>query len=154
MSDQHSCGIYRTTQPLTDQVPAGRLVYFHNHGNPGAGVYLPESWNLNRAQFSGKGIPVPSREWSEGLEALPAEGFYRVREQFHCCKDQCQLFEADLLVQLGYDSQAHPILFVPEWTEEGMAIPLKGTRIDADRVAKLSPLKIPLGTLPPLAERV
>ena len=31
------CGLYRTTKPVGD-VPAGALVYFHNHGTPGAAV--------------------------------------------------------------------------------------------------------------------
>jgi hypothetical protein len=153
MSELPSCGLYRTKRPLADKVPAGRLVFFHNHGNPGAGVYLPESWNLNHAHFSEQGIPIPSPVWAEDLEPLPAEGFYRVSEPFHCCKEKCHLFEADQFVQLGYDAEAHPLLFVPEWTEEGMAIPDTGSAIDADRLSKLSPLKIPQATLPPEADR-
>ena len=35
-----ACGLYRTLLPIGD-LEAGRLVYFHNHGNPGAGVYFP-----------------------------------------------------------------------------------------------------------------
>jgi hypothetical protein len=33
------CGLYRTTLTL-DHVPAGRLVFFHNHGIRGR-IYLP-----------------------------------------------------------------------------------------------------------------
>lgn len=153
MSDLPPCGIYKTKRPLADAVPAGRLVLFHNHGDPGAGVYLPESWRLNQAHFSSKGTPIPSPEWAKDLEPLPAEGFYRVREAFHCCSEKCRLFETDLLVQLGYDAEARPLLFVPEWTEEGMAIPETGTAIDAGRLVKLSPLKVPQGTLPPEADQ-
>ncbi len=152
MSDVPACGLYKTTRPLADKVPAGRLVYFHNHGDPGPGVYLPESWNLNRASFTAKGFPIPALEWANSLQPLPAEGFYRVREPFHCCKDRCRLFEAELFVQLGYDGAAHPILFVPEWTEQGLAIPETGTVVDADRLAKLAPLKLAQGVLPPEAE--
>ncbi|MGC4115812.1 MAG: hypothetical protein QM765_14680 [Myxococcales bacterium] len=148
MPELPPCGLYKTLRPLADKVPAGRLVFFHNHGEPGAGIYLPERWHLNRAQFSKNGFPIPSPEWAKDLEPLPAEGFYRVREPFHCCDKRCRLFEAESLVQLGYDGEAHPLLFVPEWTDEGMAIPDTGTSIDAGRLAKLSPLKVPHTTLP------
>lgn len=148
MADLPACGLYRTTRPLADAVPAGRLVYFHNHGDPGAGVYLPESWHLNHARFGKSGVPVPSPEWAQDLQPLAPEGFYRVREPFYCCADQCRQFEADLVVQLGYDAQARPLLFVPEWTEEGLAIPEQGTRIDEQRIARLAPLKLAHGALP------
>lgn len=152
MPELPACGLYRTRTPLADQVPSGRLVYFHNHGDPGAGVYLPESWSLNRARFSERGTPVPSPEWAKDLEPLAPEGFYRVREPFHCCEQKCRLFEADLFVQLGYDAQARPLLFVPEWTAQGMAIPETGTVVDRDRVERLAPLRIPQGVLPTEAE--
>jgi hypothetical protein len=38
MADLPPCGIYRTSQPLGDHVPAGQLVFFHNHGDPGPGI--------------------------------------------------------------------------------------------------------------------
>lgn len=40
--DRVPCGLYRTTRPIPDAVPAGVLVYYHNHGDPGPGVYLPD----------------------------------------------------------------------------------------------------------------
>ena len=40
-------------------VEAGRLVYFHNHGNPGPGLYFPERWTHNRAHFTPRGSTVP-----------------------------------------------------------------------------------------------
>jgi hypothetical protein len=149
MSDLPPCGLYQTRRALGDQIPAGRLVYFHNHGDPGPGVYLPESWALNRARFGERGVPIPSAEWAQYLEPLPAEGFYRVREPFHCCDKRCRRFEVDLLVQLGYDGAARPLLFVPEWTDGGLAIPAVGSVIDADRLARLAPLKLAAGA--PLA---
>src|SRR5678815_1810646 len=95
-----ACGLYRTAREVVG-VPAGRLVYFHNHGDPGPGLYLPESWALNRARFSQRGQTLSSDADADALEALPAEGFYRVREAFHCCAKQCRRFELELLVQLG-----------------------------------------------------
>jgi len=142
MDDLPACGIYRTRHSLSDELPAGRLVFFHNHGEPGPGVYLPASWNLNRAQWQKQGVLLVEPDWARQLEPLAPEGFYRVREAFHCCAKECRRFEADLLVQLGYDAQAHHILFVPEWTQAGLAIPESGTLIDAERVSRLAPLKV------------
>lgn len=137
------CGIYRTRQPIGTSVPAGRLVYFHNHGEPGPGIYLPEAWKLNRAQWHRHGATIPNDAWAATLEPLPAEGLYRVREAFHCCEKKCRLFEQDLLVQLGYNGEAMPLLFVPEWTASGLAIPETGTQIDTGRLARLAALKVP-----------
>lgn len=149
MSDLPPCGIYRTRQPIGTAVPAGRLVFFHNHGQPGPGVYLPDSWRLNRAQWRSQGTPIPDPAWAQTLEPLAPEGLYRVREAFHCCERRCQLFEPDRLVQLGYDGEGQPILFSPEWTTSGLAIPETGTAIDVSRVAKLDALKVPEHQAPP-----
>ena len=142
MSELPPCGLYRTTRAIGSDVPAGRLVFFHNHGEPGPGVYLPASWKLNRAVWSERGVTVPDAEWAASLEPLPREGFYRVREPFHCCTQECRLFGANLLVQLGYNGEARPILFVPEWTEAGLAIPTSGTVTDLDRLARLDRLEV------------
>lgn len=136
------CGVYRTTAPLEGHVPAGKLVFFHNHGDPGPGVYLPSGWTLNQAQWHDTGHTIPSPEWAETLAALPAEGLYRVREAFTCCAKQCRTYEADLLVQLGYDAEAQPLLFLPEWTDVGLAIPEMGVPIDQDRLRCLAALKV------------
>lgn len=139
--DLPACGLYRTTEPI-DGVPAGRLVYFHNHGDPGPGVYLPESWRVNRAQFAERGTTLPDENLAFTLEALPAEGLYRVTEAFYCCEQHCRRYESNLLVQLGYNGQAEPILFVPELSEAGMAFPEMGTRIDQDRLSKIARLTV------------
>ena len=148
------CGLYRTTRAIGDDVPVGRLVFFHNHGDPGAGVYLPARWTANRAEWDEHGHVVPSDDWADSLVALPDEGLYRVTETFTCCEQRCRVFEPDLLVQLGYDAEATPLLFVPEWTDGGLAIPELGMQIDADRLARLAPLVVaeadeepPSGTL-------
>lgn len=133
------CGIYKTTVAL-DDIPAGRLVYFHNHGDPSAGIYLPSGWSANRAQWNENGHVIPDPTWARTLTPLPEEGLYRVREPFTCCAQDCRTFEADLLVQLGYDGDAQPILFLPEWTVMGLAIPDDGFPLDADRMAKMARL--------------
>lgn len=136
------CGLYRTTVDLAG-VPAGRLVYFHNHGNPGPGIYLPERWHLNRAQFAPGGTALPDARLAFTLEPLPREGLYRVQEPFHCCEQQCRTFEPELLVQLGYDGGGHAILFTPQWTDQGLAIPSVGQRVERDRLPRLTRLRVP-----------
>lgn len=142
MADLPPCGLYSTTVALDAHVPAGRLVYFHDHGDPGPGVYLPARWTANRVQWHDQGHTVPSPAWARTLTPLPAEGFYRVRDSFACCAERCRIFEPDVLVQLGYDAEAQPIVFLPEWTSRGLALPETGTRIDGARLAHLAPLKV------------
>ncbi|MCC6337188.1 MAG: hypothetical protein IT380_24740 [Myxococcales bacterium] len=138
------CGLYRTTRPL-GELPAGRLVYFHNHGDPSAGVYLPGDWKLNRASWQPRGHTIPDEAWAQSLAPLPAEGLYRVSDDFFCCEKQCVRFPKSQLVQLGYDGEANAILFVPEWTSKGLGFPERGTRLDASRLSKLEPLSVATG---------
>jgi hypothetical protein len=140
--DLPPCGLYRTTLALEGHVPAGRLVYFHNHGDPGPGIYLPSGWGANRTRWQETGHTIPSAAWARSLVPLAPEGFYRVREAFFCCAQRCRTFEEDLLVQLGYDGDGRPLLFVPEWTEAGLGLPELGLPIDEDRLGRLVPLKV------------
>ncbi len=141
MADHPPCGIYRTTQPL-EGIPAGRLVYFHNHGDPGPGIYQPESWAHNRAQWQARGTTVPSVGWSVSLAAIAQEGLYRVREEFYCCSKKCRKYETGLLVQLGYNGEAQPLLFVPEWGPSGMTFPSEGLKFENENLIRLEPLKV------------
>ena len=119
---EHRCGIYRTRAAIGG-VPEGRLVYFHDHGDPGTGVYLPERWIGNRARFQATGTTLPARTRPEAVLApLPREGLYRVMRTFFCCAERCREYQPDTLVQLGYDAAATPILFLP--TLDGAAIAL------------------------------
>lgn len=115
---------------------------FHDHGDPGPGIYLPRTWTLNRAEWHTQGITSPGPEWSATLEPLAPEGLYVVREDFFCCDKQCTRFPKGQLVQLGYDGEATPILFLPEWTAKGLGFPERGTRLDRDRVTKLERLAV------------
>lgn len=138
------CGLYRTKAPI-GAIPAGRLVYFHDHGNPGPGVYLPERWLGNRARFSPQGTTLadPSRA-AELLAPLAPEGLYRVTRTFFCCAERCREFQPESLVQLGYDAAATPILFVPELVDEKLDLPTRGVRIDPASVSALSRLSVPV----------
>ncbi len=141
------CGIYVTTAPV-GSVPAGRLVYFHNHGDPGPGIYLPSAWRGNRARFEARGHLLPTPDAWRHLEKLPREGFYRVREAFFCCNERCRRFEPESLLQLGYDATAVPILFTPQWVDGRLAIPERGTRIELDRVRSMTLLHVPIADTP------
>jgi len=147
-SDATPCGIYRTTEPIGESIPAGVLVYYHNHGDPGPGVYLPLDWKNNRAIFDEEGTTVPDEDYAATLLPLLPEGFYRVAEPFYCCEEQCQYFEQDLLVQLGYNGDAQAILFIPELIEGAMALPAEGTLVDDAQLSQLAALKVPVGDVP------
>jgi hypothetical protein len=135
------CGLYRTLEAI-GSVPAGRLVYFHNHGDPGPGLYLPESWVGNKAVFARQGHLLPAPAMAEKLVPLPPEGFYRVEKSFHCCEKKCRLYEPDTLVQLGYDGAATPILFEPTWEGAQVSLPARGTRIAFEALLWIGPMRV------------
>lgn len=137
-----ACGIYRTLTAI-ESVPAGRLVYFHNHGDPGPGVYLPERWVANRAVFSERGQTAPAGfDPQKALRPLPQEGFYRVIKEFHCCAKLCTKFTADTLVQLGYNGSGQAIVFTPELNSAGIGVPERGSAVDDDMLGNLAHLQI------------
>jgi hypothetical protein len=136
-----ACGLYRTTAPI-GAIPSGRLVYFHNHGDPGPGLYLPEGWKHNRIRLSARGTLLPTPEDARSLLALPPEGFYRVAEGFHCCEKRCRFFEAEMLVQLGYDGAGEALVFTPELVDGMLAIPERGNRVQLDQLRHIEPLKV------------
>lgn len=136
------CGLYRTVKPI-GEIDADRLVYFHNHGNPGPGLYPPERWSHNRAHFAQNGMTVPADFDPRALRALPAEGYYRVKSSFFCCEKHCMKFEPDALVQLGYNGNGKPILFVPELVNGSISAPDRGTFIDDKALDQLVLLKFP-----------
>ena len=137
------CGLYRTTGPI-GPIEAGRLVYFHNHGNPGPGIYLPKTWKHNRAEFQEKGQTLSDPGLARYLEPLSPEGLYRVAEPFHCCEQKCRHFEEEALVQLGYNGHAEPILFRPELVDAMLAIPAEGWKTSLESVAHLRQLRVPV----------
>ena len=135
------CGLYRTVKPIAG-IEAGRLVYFHNHGNPGPGLYFPESWSHNRANFAKGGTTVPADFDPRSIKALPAEGFYRVTAEFYCCEKKCTKFDPDQLVQLGYNGAGKALVFFPELTNGAIRTPDRGTFVDEANLANLVRLKM------------
>lgn len=153
-SDLPPCGIYRTTTPI-GEVPAGRLVYFHNHGEPGPGIYAPRAWHLNRAEFNERGhtLPTPYPRSAATLEPLPPEGFYRVAKTFHCCEKLCVEFLPETFVQLGYDMEAKPIVFRPAFGPDGFTFPDEGTVIRIEDARSLVELAV-AETPPPVGATI
>ncbi|MGE0550948.1 MAG: hypothetical protein AB7O24_15185 [Kofleriaceae bacterium] len=135
------CGLYRTVKPI-GSIESGRLVYFHNHGDPGPGCYFPDGWNHNRAHFASKGVTLASDFDASALHALPAEGFYRVTSEFFCCAKQCVKYQTDQLVQLGYNGAGKPLLFVPELSGGAITVPERGAMIDDVALGNLVLLKL------------
>ena len=135
------CGLYRTARPIAG-VDAGRLVYFHNHGDPGPGLYFPERWHHNRAQWTPNGTTVPLPLDAKALLPLPAEGFYRVVRTFVCCAKNCVEFKPEQLLQLGYTGAGKPLVFVPEFSGGAITVPERGTAIDDDALAHLVALLV------------
>ena len=140
-TDLPPCGLYRTVKPI-GEIEAGRLVYFHNHGNPGPGLYFPESWSHNRARFAQNGVTAPANFDPRALRALPAEGFYRVKKEFFCCDKQCMKFEPDAFVQLGYNGAGKALVFIPELAGGVIGVPERGTFVDDSGLENLVLLKL------------
>jgi hypothetical protein len=107
------CGLYRTTEPLPgqeDKFPAGTLVYFHNHSDSGLPqVIAPDHNILNRWHFHGPGVEFRGLSWAASLKPLSPEGFYTLRSRIPFEGGE---WPKGTLVQLGYNKDADPILFI------------------------------------------
>jgi hypothetical protein len=135
------CGLYRTTAKIGG-IDAGRLVYYHNHGDPGPGLYFPEKWIQNRVVWAVKGMTAPAEFQNAWLAPLQPEGFYRVNNEFACCAKKCMTFVAETFVQLGYNAMGKPLVFVPLLSAGGISIPERGVLIDDDVIGNLSALSV------------
>jgi hypothetical protein len=140
------CGLYRTARPVPgheQEIPASRLVYFHNHSAEGPPiVLLPVSNERNRWHFHRQGCLIPDLAYLATLEPLKAEGLYRLREHFHAGDEQ--IVNRNALAQLGYTIQAEPILFFPmmHTTDNSLVFPERGLRIDDAIYGLLEPLDL------------
>lgn len=109
------CGLYRTTKPLPEhetEIPAGTLIYFHNHSDAGLPVAIaPEHNIMNRWHFHGSGIPFRGLAWADSLVRLPQEGFYTLRKGLEFDGGS---WPKGTLVQLGYTRTGDPILFIAQ----------------------------------------
>jgi len=135
------CGLYRTLAKIGD-IDANRLVYLHDHGNPGPGLYVPESWTGNRAKFAPRGMTLPPTFDARSLQSLPREGYYRVTSGFFCCAKKCVKFETDAFVQLGYNGAGKALVFVPELSPSGITVGERGSLVDDASFGKLAALNV------------
>jgi hypothetical protein len=141
------CGLFRTTKPLPEhdaEVPAGILVYFHNHSDAGLPVVVVPEHNIhNRWHFHGAGIPFRGLSWADSLVSLPSEGFYMLRKALTF---QGGEWPKSALVQLGYTRAGEPILFIAqaraELKENDLFFSDNGVGIPREQMTILEPLQV------------
>ena len=128
------CGIYRTGRALKDDpeaVPAGILLMFHNHSNRGIPmVQLPKENQHNVWEFEQYGPGVEDDDaFLEALQPLREEGFYYLKEPLETPDGS---YPAYSLVQLGYNLDGDPILFIGQKSEDenAMLFPETGYRFE------------------------
>ncbi|WP_394832111.1 hypothetical protein LVJ94_36900 [Pendulispora rubella] len=142
-----NCGLYRTTKPLPEhesEIPAGVLVYFHNHSDSGLPVVIAPDHNImNRWHFHGAGIPFRGLSWAESLARMPNEGFYFLRKDLTFDGGS---WPKGTLVQLGYTRNGDPILFIAQQRanleENDLFFSDRGVGIRPEVLANLEPLKV------------
>jgi hypothetical protein len=142
-----NCGLYRTSKALPEhesEVPAGILVYFHNHSESGLPVVIvPEHNIMNRWHFHGAGIPFRGLSWADSLIRLPGEGFYSLRKGLDF---EGGSWPKSTLVQLGYNKEGTPILFIgqqrSQMTENDLFFSDRGVGITAQQLSVLEPLNV------------
>jgi len=140
------CGLYRTTKPLPgheDRIPAGALVYFHNHSGDGPlPSVLPPDHNIhNRWHFHGPAIEsIRNPSWVESLEKVSPEGFYTLRRDLTFDGGK---WPKGAIVQLGYTRNADPILFIARvrssLDENDLFFSDRGVGIKRDQFSILEP---------------
>ncbi len=141
------CGLYRTTKPLPeheDEVPAGLMVYFHNHSDSGLPVVIPPEHNIfNRWHFHGSGLPFRGLSWADSLTKLLPEGFYMLRKPLTFDAGE---WPKGTLTQLGYNRNGDPILFIAQvraqLTENSLFFNDRGVGIKREQLSMLEPLQI------------
>ena len=142
-----NCGLYKTTKPLPEHesdVPAGVLVYFHNHSDMGLPVAIaPEHNIMNRWHFHGAGIPFRGLSWADSLQKIPQEGFYMLRKDLTF---EGGSWPKGTLVQLGYTRVGDPILFIGQvratLAENDLWFSDKGVGITREQLPLLEPLQV------------
>ena len=141
------CGLYRTTKPLPDheaEIPAGVLVYFHNHSDAGLPIAVAPDHNiLNRWHFHGEGIAFRGLAWADSLVRLPAEGFYMLRKGLEFDGGS---WPKGTMVQLGYTRAGDPILFIAQQRakleENDLFFSARGVGIAREQLALLEALNV------------
>lgn len=142
------CGLYRTTKALPgheEKIPAGMLVYFHNHSDSGLPQVLAPDHNVhNRWHFHGPGILIRGTTWIDTLVRMPDEGFYILRRDLSF--EGGGTMSKDTLVQLGYQNNATPILFVArersQLAENDLFFSHQGSKISREQLSALQRVNV------------
>jgi hypothetical protein len=135
-------GIYKTTKYLPGQeaqVGPDLMVLIRTDGEfAPASVLLPNNNTNNQWFFSMPGIKVPSTSfgWASTLKKLPHEGFYRLKREMTFGDDAKWLVNG--IVQLGYNRQGDPILFIATrrnpLTSNSLWFSDKGVKVELDEI--------------------
>jgi hypothetical protein len=143
------CGLYRAPKALPgheDRIPAGTLVYFHNHSGSGPlpSVLAPDHNVHNRWHFHGPAIEsIRSPSWVESLERMTPEGFYSLRRELTFDGGK---WPKGSLVQLGYTRSADPILFIARvrtrLDENDLFFSDKGVGVKREQLSILEPVTV------------
>ncbi len=142
-----ACGLYRTTKPLPEHeaaIPAGSMVYFHNHSDSGLPVVIVPDHNiLNRWHFHGAGTPFRGLSWADTLIKLPPEGFYMLRKGLDF---EGGSWPKATLAQLGYTKTGDPILFIAQqrasMDENDLFFSDRGVGISREQLSILEQLSV------------
>lgn len=118
------CGLYRTGSALKsdpEHIPAGILVYFHNHSDQGIPfLQLPEENVHNVWSFQEFGPGIENDDsFLDSLQPLKEQGFYFLTEALQTPDRE---YNAYTLVQLGYNRDGDPILFPAQRSETRNAL--------------------------------
>jgi hypothetical protein len=142
------CGLYRATKALPgneDKVPAGTLVYFHNHSSDNGPLpsVIPPDHNIhNRWHFHAETAinNLRSPSWVESLEKVPDQNFYTLRKELAF---EGGTWPKGSIVQLGYTRTADPILFIARvrttLAENDLFFSDKGVGIKREQLSLLEP---------------
>ena len=144
------CGLYRTTKPLPgheETIPAGMLVYFHNHSESGGSglptVLKPDHNVLNRWHFHGPAIEFRGLQWASTLVKMPEEGFFTLKKELTFDGGS---WPRNALVQLGYTMAGDPILFMARvrarLDENDLWFSDKGLKITRDQLTILDRVNV------------
>jgi hypothetical protein len=141
------CGLYKTTKPLPgneDKVPAGTIVYFHNHSDSGLPQVLTADHNVhNRWHFHGPPIEFRGLSWADSLQRLPEEGFFTLKKELTFDGGK---WPKGALVQLGYTKEGQPIVFIgrvrSRLAENDLFFSDKGVALKGDQLALLERAQI------------
>jgi hypothetical protein len=119
MLDLPEPGLYRTTEAYPGheaEFPASVLVYVGQPSNGGVKFVVRPGQNRNNRWFWGEPTtPLRSPTWARTLKALRAEGFYTLPQDLDFEGGGKWLKNA--VVQLGYNGEGRPIVFVGEQRE-------------------------------------